>query len=55
MCSHVVCTAQPHNSFISDPALSYCLLPDSVFIAETNQQAFDGQGEGGYFKAIRHK
>lgn len=44
MSSHVVCTARPHNTVIIDPALSYCLLPDDVFIAETNQQAFDGQG-----------
>lgn len=47
--------AQPNLTALSlEPALSYCLLLDSVFIAETNQQAFDDQGEG-YFKAIRHK
>lgn len=47
--------AQPDLTTVTlDTALSCCLLPDSFFIAETNQQAFDGHGEG-YFKAIRHK
>lgn len=32
--------------FIIDPAVSHCLLADSSFIAETSQQAFDGQEWG---------
>lgn len=45
-----VCSCGLHSStlqhFIIDPAVSHCLLADSSFIAETSQQAFDGQEWG---------
>lgn len=46
--------AQPNLPALSLESSLTVFCQTVFFIAETNQQAFDDQGEA-YFKAIRHK